>query len=353
MQEQTHSILAPLRLKLLFWLILTVFSVFFAEVVSGSYPMPFTDAWGLFMVLPLYGLHLLVLAALVKSRPRLTTLFLAGALFGMYEAYITKVLWSPTWGTEFAALTWGGIYVVQIAILVLFWHPLMAFMLPLYSADSLFLKHSSLSALLPVFIQNILRSPTRRSLVLVGFVSYCALYHSTNAVSRQAALVSGIINMAVLFTLGWLWKRFNPNNLYTLEDLLPSRQQTILLSFFLLCLYIWAGFALRPAELPRQLGPHLTVLGIYILLVLLLIRSYRDPMEIYVPRLALPDSKATLFFAGVYIFGSVLLVPAKSVTWVVVLLSWIMGCGIGSWIILRAALTTQKQHSVKNITDHP
>ena len=89
----------PFLVRLLFWLILGAFSVFFAEVTAGSSPFPWIDAWGLFVVLPLYGLHVLFLAWIVVPRARrisLPTLFVAGALFGMYEAYITKVLFDPS-----------------------------------------------------------------------------------------------------------------------------------------------------------------------------------------------------------------------------------------------------------------
>lgn len=80
--------------RLLFCIILGCLSCFFAEVVSGSYPYPFTTPWGLLSVFPLYTLHTLVLASLVyrRGRPRFSTLYQAGCVFGMYEAYVTKVL---------------------------------------------------------------------------------------------------------------------------------------------------------------------------------------------------------------------------------------------------------------------
>ena len=87
------------QIKILFWVILGVFSTLFAEVISGLTLFPFLpipDVWGMVMVTPLYTTHILVFAYLVYSygKPRFHTQYLAGALFGMYEAYATSVLWA-------------------------------------------------------------------------------------------------------------------------------------------------------------------------------------------------------------------------------------------------------------------
>ena len=94
-QDQTPS----RKDKIFFWLILSALSTFFAEVISGSFIFPFTTVWGWIGVIPLYGLHLLVIGYWVfRGRPKLWLLFIGGVIFGLYEAYITKVLWIPTWG---------------------------------------------------------------------------------------------------------------------------------------------------------------------------------------------------------------------------------------------------------------
>lgn len=90
----------PLKVRLLFWLLLSVMSVFFAEVVCGSAITGVFSVWGVLVLLPLYGIHVLLLAALAwrNGTPTLTTLWSAGAILGLYEAYITKMLWHHTWG---------------------------------------------------------------------------------------------------------------------------------------------------------------------------------------------------------------------------------------------------------------
>ena len=53
--ENQHSI--PKKHHWLYWLILAALSTFCAEVFSGSDMFPFFSAWGLLVVVPLYGLH--------------------------------------------------------------------------------------------------------------------------------------------------------------------------------------------------------------------------------------------------------------------------------------------------------
>ena len=55
----TFTAKVPLGRKLVFWLLLGVLSVIFAEVTCASSPYPFFDTWGLLVVTPLYTLHTL------------------------------------------------------------------------------------------------------------------------------------------------------------------------------------------------------------------------------------------------------------------------------------------------------
>ncbi|NIA12564.1 MAG: hypothetical protein GWP08_00695 [Nitrospiraceae bacterium] len=113
-------------------------STAFAEVTCGSDRFPFFLPWGILMVTPLYTLHLVCLASILARTRRLTWpgLCFAGALFGMYEAYITKVLWAPDWGLELA-VPFAGVMWLHVVLLVFWWHPLMAFVVPLWVGGDL------------------------------------------------------------------------------------------------------------------------------------------------------------------------------------------------------------------------
>ena len=188
---------ARLRTKLFFWLILGTFSVFLAEVAGGSAPFPFFDAWGLYAVLPLYTLHIVFLSfAVVRPRRRVvfTALFSAGAVFGLYEAYITKVIWDPTWGERGLAV--GGVFLAQTAMLVLYWHPFMAFLVPLVAGELLLTSSSDVLDALPGPVRRALRSPW----ILIAAVLSAAFIGVSKAVNSPTpghALVSVLAGAAV------------------------------------------------------------------------------------------------------------------------------------------------------------
>ena len=75
----SSEISVPKKHQWLFWIILASFSTFFAEVFSGSDMFPFFHPWGLFVVVPLYGLHIILLASLVyrADKPRFASLVFA------------------------------------------------------------------------------------------------------------------------------------------------------------------------------------------------------------------------------------------------------------------------------------
>ena len=107
---------APFYKKLIFWVLMAMLSAFFAEVLSGSFIFPYVLPWGICSVLPLYGLHLLILAYFVfRGRPKLHTLLLAGFIFGLYEAYVTFVLFDPPWGDTLISI--GGVSLIDYLVI--------------------------------------------------------------------------------------------------------------------------------------------------------------------------------------------------------------------------------------------
>jgi hypothetical protein len=213
--------------KLFSWLIHGTLSVLFAEVAGGSAPFPFFDAWGLYAVLPLYTLHIVFLSFVVLRPGRrvpFTALFSAGAVFGLYEAYITKVIWDPTWGEKELAI--GGVYLAQTAILVLYWHPFMAFLAPLLAGELLLTSSTEVLDALPAFLGRALR--TRRVF---------------------AAAVPGL--------LVFLWLRAPGGKRragLTLCDLLPDGRQELVVGLLLAAFYAATGLLIRPESVVRPCG---------------------------------------------------------------------------------------------------
>ena len=108
-------------------------SMVFAEAFSGSSILWFTTEWAWFVTLPLYWSHTLLFLnlAMRSKRTSVGQLYLWGILFGLYESWVTKVLWAgyftdpPLLGTIF------GFAIAEDIVLLMFWHPVMAFVLPI------------------------------------------------------------------------------------------------------------------------------------------------------------------------------------------------------------------------------
>lgn len=251
----------------LFWLILAFLSSFFAEVISGSFPYPFVHPLGLVMVVPLYGLHTLVLASVVfrLGRPRTSTLFIAGCIFGMYEAYITKVLWNPPWETVAdPTFRLGGVAVVELGVISFCWHPFMAFIVPLAMAV-LLTSSPGLMEAMPGVLGRWLRGGQRRTLLALAI--WGGLVMGSQVDPATAVLANGVA-LAVLFLLV---RRFwdLTGGRYTMEQLLPDRRETMWLMGALLAFYAVTGPLMRSDALPGAV-PQLIVVAIYAVLLLAL-----------------------------------------------------------------------------------
>jgi hypothetical protein len=256
---------APKSHKWFFWLNIGLISTFFAEVISGSDMFPYFHLWGIMTVVPIYTLHSLVLATLVFrfGRPTLPALYFAGTLFGLYEAYITKVLWNPPWnGTD--AFKLADVAVFDVLVLVFFWHVWMSFILPLLAAETWLTNSNQIRGCFPPRLQRFLNSPAGWLSIAV----FGGFFVSINAKTVGEALLSGLGVLGVLGIAGWLWRRLTRGETYTLEELLPNRREFGFLVFLLAGIYLLTGLFLRPEAYPSIVG-HLTIWALYALLAFL------------------------------------------------------------------------------------
>lgn len=320
-----------IKRRWLFWLLAAAISVFFAEIISGSSAFAFFDAWGLLVILPLYGLHLLVLANFVykRARPTWPALFFAGALFGLYEAYITKVLWLPPWDLR---LPFAGVDLLAITTLVLWWHPFMSFILPLGLAEYLGSGSRDIAAALPAGLRRFLGKRW-------GQFSLAAMLGWIQASSLPAGggLLAALGGLAVVAALSWLWRRADGAR-QPLSKLLPSgRAQTILIAL-LAFYYLWTTIYIRPEALPG-LGPQAVIWLLYVLFIWALRRALHQAAE--QPPSALPvrpvDGVRVAEIAFVYLLFSFLcgyLPPDfKTLSFAVNL---VFGSLIGLYLLYRA-----------------
>jgi len=254
----------PARARILFCLLLGVFSTFFAEVASGSTLFAFTSSFGLLFVFPLYVLHITVLSAIVFGfgRPRFYALYAAGTLFGMYEAYMTKILWI-SFLPNGPLVKIGGVGLIELLVLVFFWHPLMAFIVPLGISERLLTSSRTVP---------LIRTRGRRFL----WVMLATLLGANQGVythSPLRSLLAGAVAMLVLGCSAVLWRRTGFQH-YGLSDLLFSGKGLALAIVLLLADYMLLTKAIKPEKLPA-ISSQVTIWILYAILLTLFVAHLR------------------------------------------------------------------------------
>jgi hypothetical protein len=264
----------PTSVKFFFWLILGCFSTYLAEGVSGAGLFPFLNPWWILVCLPLYGLHLLVLAYVVYTygKPRFATLLLAGFIFGMYEAYMTKVVWRPDWGPSL--LSFGGIATVETALISFFWHPVLAFLIPVVVGECVLTRSRESWDFLPAVIKRRFRAGRAGRIGLVCVAVACGAFQSFNSPSPAISLLSGAASLGFIALLLFAWFRKTGRHSWAMRDLLPHRRGLLVMLVILLGYYVFLGVILRPAVIPG-IGPQAVVWAIYAVLFILLYASLK------------------------------------------------------------------------------
>ncbi len=294
--------------------------MYFGEVVTASTPFPFFTLSGLLVTYPLYTLNLLFFAYIAFRKPRvdLYTLFLAGQVFGLFEGYVTKMLWSPGWGAEPRLL---GISVVPFLLLVFFWHPLMSFTLPLMLGEAYLTDSREILSGFPPKIRVILYRRALRGALLFFLIYTCAVNQAVNSPSKQVSLLSPSFSWALIVSAVWLWRR--KVRAPTIRELLPTGREILVLFPALFLMYTLLTFRLFPSGIPplrEQTGLWLA----YILFGGLLYADLRGRKPLHFEPVKLPHR--LLRFLGFCVAILAVLLP-KSVPLVVI--SWVPGVIFG------------------------
>ncbi len=314
------------KAKLLFWVTLGVFSTFFAEVISGSTPYPFLPimgVWGMVMVTPLYATHILAFAYLVYryGKPRFHTLFLAGALFGMYEAYATGVLWAG-W-SEPPPILLFDVGVIETIVLVLFWHPVFAFIIPIVLGEVALTRDTGSTI-------DLSRFTTRKSLVVMAVVA--GLLQSMNMASAGMALAVGAVNIAIVAVFIFWWRKRDLQR-FSMQQLLPNKRQFRWVLVVMVLQYLFLG-AVSAGKYPDIAG-HIAVLGLYALLTWLFVKSLKTSRDTPLPAVTPPTYQWRRFALVSVIFISTSTILSaftgniNPVVWIIILLSYsVLGIGL-------------------------
>lgn len=309
--------------------------MFFAEVLVPSSVFPFFTATGLLFVLPLYLLHLVILAGIIYyvGRPSFSVLYSAGFLFGLYEAYVTKVLWVPTWEVASYDL-YGGVHFLVVLVVVGFWHCFLAFILPLVIADTFLVREGELFKNLPYTAQRVLGTSWGIGILAVFFGVL-----STSIMEQPLHLLSPLFSGLLVFVLLYIFRNSFKN--FRMKDLLPEGVSLYVCIFLLMAIYLLAGIFIRQEFLPITLLPHETIWFMYLVVGGTFFRGLSQSKHkkvsevVQVHTYTFPWGKALgIFFVFIFVGATSFMFLSLAVRTLVLILSWIPFVLIASSSIL-------------------
>jgi len=254
-------------------LLIGALSMFFAEVSSGASVLWFIDTWGIFVTFPLYWGHTLFFfnIALRCRKLDFTSLYLLGILFGLYESWITKVIWagyfgqSPGWGTI------AGFAIAELLVIVFFWHPIMSFIVPIFVFEILSLSANSE---VPVKDKILLEHvaffvKSRRNWLIALLITLIgAVFLSVNTgFNLIAAELTVLGSVAIIFVFYFLSKRKLSSRLSIYSLQLGKKGFTTVI-IYLILLYAIMFPLLLPERIPSLITILLTIV-FYIVIILL------------------------------------------------------------------------------------
>ncbi|PLW80188.1 hypothetical protein C0585_03480 [Candidatus Woesearchaeota archaeon] len=250
-------------------LLLGLLSMFFGEVFAGSSQVWFFDPWSLIVTFPLYLAHVLFFLYLANRFDKMsfTQLYLFGVVFGLYESWITKVLWSGYLNEAGPGMgTFLGLGVSEFFAL-LFWHPIMSFIVPI-------LVYQVLSGGKISVHEKLFKKTKKKTSILYLFMILVAAFSASgnsDILSLDLALIGSLVLIFVAYFLSFHKK---------IDKILPSRKGFFIISAYLIVLYILAFFFLAPERLPKEAIAYVSVIILYFISIMLLIISGRKKMSI-------------------------------------------------------------------------
>lgn len=323
-------------------LLIGALSMFCAEVLSGSSVLWFLTPWAWLVPFWLYLAHMVLFVNLALRFGRLSmpSLYLWGVLFGLYESWITKVVWA---GYPGAAPAWGtvlGFSMPETLIIVFLWHPIFSWILPLMAFEVL----GGRDGALPLHRPHLAR--TGRTLWLgVAAAVVGALLLAMNAHGDAVAVLVTIAGSVALIAL-FLGVAQAGGRTVSVESLRLGRRGMTVLAAYLALLY-GLGFLFI---VPERIAPPLTIVltvGLYAVALLALRAAGPDAPAVERPE-ALPTAgpdaplvtrrdlvRGVVLLTALGLLAAVALPIASPLVVVTYLALVVAGPALFGWAVLR------------------
>lgn len=323
------------RIGLLLWVALLAFAL--PEVFAGTGAGWLTRPDVYVLALPLYALHFILLCHLAVKTRRTgwTSLYLLGIVFGLYETWVTKVVWSGYPNESGFAMggfgPWFGVH--ETIGLLLFYHAVTSFLLPIAVLSRLF---PSFGAAFPIpdwiFGKGRWAFGRRLGLALIwGLISG----HNMPDVGIYLA---SWLPMLLLLVLGYLWLRPAAK-----ADPTLGRWSLWLSVIWLAAIYIISYKYLRVEEIPPDPALAITA-GFYLVLGLLYWLQPRRETETHTA-LESPGNMPLRWLLVVFLIGLMTSAAisagvglAMEFAAVPFLMMLVLGVGLFVWLVLWRGL---------------
>ncbi|HEX3048262.1 MAG TPA: hypothetical protein VHY08_26150 [Bacillota bacterium] len=289
-------------------------SMLFAEVCSGASQTWFITGWGLLLTFPLYLGHVLFFLSLAfrTKRTSLIHLYLFGIMFGLYESWITKVLWAGYMDASGPVKTFLGVGVSEFPVLVFFWHPIMSFIVPILVFEILTGKAITNHELL-------LKKTTRKTILIILFSilisTFIANGNKFNLISANASFLGTILITVGLFYL---------SRKADLHSLNIGKKGFRWLAIYLAVLYIITFIWLLPERIPTTIAPYVTIIAFYIIAISLLKCSNQAPNELKALDADSYSVRDLLGFASIALFSVNLACLTPKISFVILTITYFL-----------------------------
>ena len=174
--------------------------------------------------------------------------------------------------------TFLGIASLEFSVLVFFWHPVFAFMLPILTFEALAISANSHGRSEEKIFGNHGAS-LKKNPKLLGFLTFAAIlgagFLSANTGNDVVVADLTILGSAILIALFYQTARRNPDD-FSIHSLRLKKKGMAAAAIYLALLYAFTLLFLQPDKIPDSALPILTIGGFYVLLALLVRMSPPD-----------------------------------------------------------------------------
>ena len=257
--------------RIFLFLLVGLFSMQYAEVLSGSSKVWFIDPFFILLTFPLYMLHVLFYFTLANyfDRIELKHLYLWGILFGLYEAPMTKVIFSGYVFEKPILGTIGGIAYFEFLTIILLWHPVFSLILPILTYDIFLMRNNKRNILLiPGSHLSILTKSTKKTIIIIVSAFFLG---SLQAKAESYNLLMTIIAHAGTLLIGlFFWFMADRKHTWEFDDLSLGKKGLIITIITILIMYL-IGWINTPQPAANTPITYLILL-LFVLFILFLLK---------------------------------------------------------------------------------